>query len=136
MKSLIVFIVFFVSFSAFANTETVGGISGFFSQVMYYLHSIADFFLVDLPNTIQNFLVYVSAWLLKQKLEAILWSIEFSMSVASSFLDMLSFGEVVNSLVGRLPNDVKAVATQFAVFEALTMLIEAGITRYVYGMIK
>lgn len=131
------FSLFFFSSAAFADSvESVEGITGFFAVVMSYLRSIADFFLVDLPNALDNLMVYLVAYLLKLKLEGILWSINFSMAVASTFLDMISYSAVVNAFLSSLPNDVKAIASQFAVFEALTMIIEALITRYVSGMIN
>lgn len=118
------------------SVNSASGITGFFSQVMSYLHSIADFFLVDLPAAIENFFVYIVAWLLKMKLEGILWSINFSMQIASKFLELVSFAEVVNTLLAGLPNDVRAIASQFAIFEALTMVIEAMLTKFIYGMLN
>ncbi|PHR81624.1 MAG: hypothetical protein COA59_15590 [Colwellia sp.] len=134
MRYLTLIIFLFLPFSTFAAVETVGGISGFFSQVMNYLHSIADFFLNDIPLAIVNFQVYVFAWLLKYKLESTLWAINQSMSIATTFLGLISYTELLNTLVSHLPNDVKAVAGSIGIFQALSIIIEAYITKFIYAM--
>lgn len=132
---LILFIsIYFISLSVFANEQTVSGIGGFFSQVMYFLNSIVDFFLVDLPETFNNFLVYSFAYYLKVKLYLTLWSMNFADSVAVAFLDIIAFQDSINEVIFFLPNDVQAIAREFGIFEALTIIIEALISNFVYRM--
>lgn len=136
MKYLFLIVFIFFPFFVFAEStqQDVSGITGFFSQVMFYLNSIADFVLNDIPLAFINFKVYVFAWLLKFKYESMLWAINQSMSIATTFMGLISYTELLNTLVANLPNDVKAVAGSIGIFEGLSLIVEAYITRFIYGM--
>ncbi len=61
-------------------------------------------------------------------------SLVFAHEVALSFINMISINEVVNTAIANLPPDLRQAASDMRLFDALTLLIEAYITRLVYSM--
>lgn len=128
MRILLVLIILFVSFPSFAST----GLSGFFDEIFTFFNDIWLFFTETIPDLLTRFFVWITTYLLYLKFSLILGSLEFSHSVALSFLDLIDISSVINTAISALPPDLKQVAVDVRFFDSLTLLLEALITRFVY----
>lgn len=134
MKILIVFlfVTFFVP-SALADNFIVSGITGFFDYVLEFLTSLKVFIFEVIPQTISNIFIWITSWFLKMKFLSIYYSLEFAHAVATTFLDMINITNFVNSAIGSLPQDMRQLASDIRFFDALTLVVEAWITKLVYS---
>tara|TARA_B100001063_G_C16710570_1_gene527774 strand:- start:580 stop:1005 length:426 start_codon:yes stop_codon:yes gene_type:complete len=138
MRILVLFL--FVSFfapSAFATSDSsgflLGGLSSFFGFVVDILNSIYHFFSFVIPTAFSEFLLWISSWYLKMKFFSIYHGLEFAHSIAITFLDMINITNFVNSAISSLPNDMRQLASDIRFFDALTLVVEAWITKLVYS---
>lgn len=130
MRILIFVVLAFFSFDLFAADQT--GVTGFFDTATIFFMSIIEFFTVTVPNKISEFFVWLSSYLLYLKFKLMYSSLVFAHEVALSFIRMISINEVVNTAIANLPPDLRQAASDMRFFDALTLLIEAFITRLVY----
>jgi hypothetical protein len=134
MKILII-VLSLILFAPFASADSgiVSGITGFFSYVMEFFDNIKIFIFETIPNAMTNFFIWISSWYLKMKFMSIYYSLQFSHSVATTFMDMINITTFVNSAISALPQDMKQLAADVRFFDALTLVVEAWITKLVYG---
>lgn len=122
---LVVFLLIFPSVAFASGDGFFGGVFTFFEDFWYFIT-------VSIPSAVDNFFVYLATYALYLKFYFIKESLEFSHSVAVGFLDMVNIRDVVHNATGALPADLKQVASDIGFFEALTLVVEAMITRFVY----
>jgi hypothetical protein len=123
------------SFSTFASSgvQTVDGIMGVLGLIGDFFYSIYLFIFDYIPSLIVQFFIWLSAFALKLKFYFMFEGIKFAHSVATTFLDLIDISSFVNSAISALPQDMKQLASDFRFFEALTLVVEAWITRLVYS---
>ncbi|XPF94287.1 DUF2523 family protein [Colwellia sp. RE-S-Sl-9] len=132
---LIIVVCCLFSFSVLAQEVTSGsvdGLSGFFTFVSNILADINNFIFVTIPELINNFFVWVTSFYLKLQFFAMYESLKFSHEVALTFLSMIDISSFINSAISALPQDMKQLAVDLRFFEALTLVVEAWVTRLVY----
>jgi hypothetical protein len=124
-----------LSFSAFASdgTQTVDGIMGVLGLIGDFFYSIYLFIFDYLPSLIVQFFVWLSAFALKIKFYFMYEGLVFAHSIATTFLELIDISSFVNSAISALPQDMKQLASDFRFFEALTLVVEAWITKLVYS---
>jgi hypothetical protein len=122
---IVIFLLLFPSFAFSADF-------GFFTDVNNFFDDVWSFITVTIPEAIESFFVFIATYSLYLKFYFIKESLIFSHTVATSFLDMVDLNQVINSSVSALPGDLKQVVVDIGFFEALTLVVEAGITRFVY----
>ncbi|XPF92672.1 DUF2523 family protein [Colwellia sp. RE-S-Sl-9] len=133
---LIIVVCCLFSFSVLAQEVTSGsvdGLSGFFTFVSNILADINNFIFVTIPELINNFFVWVTSFYLKLQFFAMYESLKFSHEVALTFLSMIDISSFINSAISALPQDMKQLAVDLRFFEALTLVVEAWVTRLVYS---
>ena len=127
------FLLMLVLFPSFAHAGVIDGISGFFSALLGYVESFWEFLTVGIPTIIGDFFVWLSSYLLYLKFMFLLSGLEFAHSVATTFLNMINISEAINVAINSLPQDFKQIAIDIRFFDALTLVIEAWITKMVYS---
>lgn len=132
MKLLIFVLLAFFSFDIFAAPQT--GVTGFFETATIFFMSIYEFFTVIIPTAIGDFFVWLTSYLLYLKFYLMYETLVFAHEVALSFIQMININEVVNTAISNLPPDLRQAASDMRFFDALSLLIEALITRLVYQM--
>jgi hypothetical protein len=118
-----------MSFDTFASST---GMTGFFDSVVAFFSDILQFFTETIPNKINTFFVWLTSYLLYLKFYLMYSSLVFAHEVALSFMDMININEVVNTAIANLPPDLRQAAADMRFFDALSLLIEALITRLIY----
>jgi len=102
---------------------------------------IADFFnafwafLASIPALIDDILVKIGAWIVIALTKAKIEFIEFAWDVAREVLNQLDVSSTIEHYWGQLDSQVLGVATYLKLPEALNMIINARVTRYVMDMI-
>lgn len=133
MRLFVFVLLIFISFDSFAANT---GITGFFDSVAFFFNEILYFFTMTIPEKLNNLLVWLTSYLLYLKFYLMYSSLVFAHEVAMSFIDMININEVVNTAITSLPADLRQAASDMRFFDALSLLIEALITRLVYQSIS
>lgn len=131
MRFLFLVLLVFLPFESFASSS---GVTGFFETITFYFHEFIEFITVIIPQAINDFFVWLTTYALYLKFSLMYGSLVFAHEVALSFINMISINEVVNTAIANLPPDLRQAASDMRLFDALTLLIEAYITRLVYSM--
>mgnify|MGYP001249456305 CR=1 FL=1 len=127
MKILIV-----LSFLLFSSSVFAVDSIGFFDGVFIFFADIWDFLTIAIPNAIGKLFIFLSTYALYIKFYLLKASLEFSHSVAVSFLGLVDIKSAINSAISGLSPDLRQAALDFRFFDGLTLVIEAAITRFVY----
>jgi len=124
-----------MSFSTFASAgiQQVTGLMGIVNSIGDFFYSIYLFFFDYLPSLLGQFFVWLTAYALKIKFYFMYQSLVFAHQVATTFLELIDISSFVNSAISALPQDAKQLAAEFRFFEALTLVVEAWITKLVYS---
>lgn len=146
-------LLFLVPFAVLANES--GGDSGGlldFSWLGNLLQSIADYFysfvewvkdlfhelrllFVNLPDFIERAFAYLIEWAVMLKVKFMLHSIEFAHSVAVHIIQSVNLDGLISSAMAKLPPDLRATFGALGIFKAITMMLEAVVTRFVLNII-
>lgn len=102
-------------------------ISDFFSALWGFLDSV--------PVLFDDMLVKVGAWIVIAQTKAKILFIGFAWDVAQEVLSQLDVSSTIETYWGQLDSQVLGVATYLKLPEALNMLINARVTRYVMEVI-
>ena len=129
MKILFFIILSLFSFNAFAADS---GMFAIFSSIENFFSSIYNFITVVIPQTIFDFFIYIKLWMAYHYALYLLDVIKHSHQFALSFIAELNLKDVIDTAIGNLPPDLRSAATEMRVFDSLTLLTEALITRFVY----
>lgn len=103
-------------------------IADFFNAFWAFLDSIAAF--------VDDFMVKIGAWMVISFTKAKIAFIGFGWEVAKEVLTQLNVSGTIESLWGQLDSQVLGVATYLKLPEALNMLINARVTRYVMDVLS
>lgn len=96
-------------------------------------------FIANFWDSLSNGLYELVVWSLSGIIKALtLWGIEFKMymislswDVASEILDSLSITDELESAWSSMDSDVLAIATSLRIPDAISMIMNAYVTRYV-----
>lgn len=103
---------------------------------------IADFFdaiwlwFESIPQFIDDIFVKLSAWYVIWVTKAKIAFVGYSWQVAQEVLNQLNISGTINQYWGSIDSQVMGVATFFRVPEALNIIANAYLTRYVMGVLK
>ena len=133
MKLLVLLVFWSLSFSAF-SVEPSTGISGMFTSIENFFSYTYTFITDVIPTTISGFFLYIKLWLTYHYALHVLDVLKYSYQFALNFIAELNINDVINVAIGNLPPDLRSAATEMRVFDALTLLTEALITRFVFSL--
>ncbi|MBD3639952.1 DUF2523 family protein [Marinobacter sp. DUT-1] len=103
---------------------------------------IADFFTAiwgffeSIPAFLDDILVKLSAWYVIWVTKAKIYFVGFSWQVAQEVLNQLNISGTINQYWGTIDSKVMGVLTFFRVPDALNIILNAHLTRYVMGVFK
>lgn len=102
---------------------------------------IADFFdalwafLTSIPALIDDMMVKIGAWIVIASIKSKIDFLTYSWSVAQEVLTQLDVSSTIEHYWGQLDSQVLGVATYLKLPEALNMIINARVTRYVMDVL-
>lgn len=102
-------------------------ISDFFTAFWTYLESI--------PDLLNEYMVKAGAWVVISATKAKIAFIGYSWEVAKEVLSQLNVSGTIENLWGQLDSRILGVATYLKIPEALNMIINARVTRYVMDVL-
>ena len=125
-------ILLFIPSIAFADeVKTYEGLAGLASAIGVFFTDIWEFFNSDLPTFIER----AMQWILKEAtlfmINAQIESMEFAWSVAKSVMESFQISSKITAASSALPPDVQAAVVDMRLFDAVNIIIQAYISRYV-----
>lgn len=132
MRLLILLFCLFISFDSFADDS---GMFGFFGSVEAFFDDIWLYITEVIPRMVMEFIFWLKLYLAYSKFYMMLEFLRFAHEVALSFIQQLNINEVINVAIDNLPQDLRKAAVDMRVFDSLSLLIEALITRMVYTVV-
>lgn len=103
-------------------------IANFFDSIWIFFESLSDF--------ATDILVKVSAWYVIWVTKAKIYFVGFSWSVAQEVLNQLNISATINQYWGAIDSGVMGAVTFLRIPEALNIILNAQLTRYVMGVLK
>ncbi|PSF14799.1 MULTISPECIES: DUF2523 family protein [Marinobacter] len=103
-------------------------IANFFDSIWIFFESLSDF--------ATDILVKVSAWYVIWVTKAKIYFVGFSWEVAQEVLNQLNISATINQYWGSIDSKVMGALTFFKIPEALNIILNAHLTRYVMGVFK
>ena len=103
---------------------------------------IADFFnaiwgfFESIPSFADDILVKLSAWYVIWVTKAKIYFVGFAWDVAQEVLNQLNISATINQYWGSIDSKVMGALTFFRIPDALNIILNAHLTRYVMGVIK
>jgi len=132
MKVLVFIFFMFMSFSSFAADT---GFFGFFGSVEAFFHDIWFFITDVIPRKITEFIFWIKLYLTYMKFYLFLETLRLAHEVALDFIQQMNISEVINVAISNLPNVLQKAAADMRIFDSLSLLVEALITRLVYSVV-
>lgn len=121
----------FIPSLAFANIPVYEGISGLAEAIGNFFTDIWNFLLADLPSffnrAMQWFFLELSLFMINAEIE----SIKFAWSIAKSVMEGFQISSKITAASSALPPDVQAAVVDMRLFDAVNIIIQAYISRYV-----
>lgn len=128
---IILLIMLFIPSLAFANIPVYEGISGLAEAIGNFFTDIWNFLLADLPSffnrAMQWFFLELSLFMINAEIE----SIKFAWSIAKSVMEGFQISSKITAASSALPPDVQAAVVDMRLFDAVNIIIQAYISRYV-----
>ena len=134
MRILLCLLFMSISFSALAG-DSNAGFFGFFGAIEIFFYDVMEFITVVIPTKITEFIFWFKLYMAYLKFYFILEALRFSHELALTFVQQLNISEVINIAISNLPNDLQKAASDMRVFDALSLIVEALITRFVYSVV-
>jgi len=103
-------------------------ITDFFSAFWGFLESI--------PAFLDDIMVKLSAWYVIWVTKAKIYFVGFSWDVAQEVLNQLNISGTINQYWGSIDSNVMGALTYFRIPDALNIVLNAHLTRYVMGVFK
>lgn len=127
------FLVFWLlSFNAFSAETSGTGFSGMFAAIEQFFADIYYFITEVIPQKIFDFFIYIKLYFAYHYALYVYETLKYSHNFALTVLSDLNITDVINVALDNLPSDLRSAATEMRVFDALTLLTEALITRFVF----
>lgn len=106
----------------------MGFIADFFDQFWAWIDQLGVLF--------DSILVQVGAWYVIGATKAKVWFIGISWQIASQLMSQLNISSAIQTYWGQMDSEILAYVSWFKIPEALNMVLNAGITRYVMDTIR
>lgn len=103
-------------------------ITEFFSQMWGFVEQI--------PDLINQLMVKIGAWFVIAMTKAKIAFIGYSWAVAQELINQLSISSAIESAWSNVDSEVMGYLTWLKIPEALNMLFNAYVTRYVMDVLK
>ena len=133
MKYLIFAFCFVFASSAFAADG--GGLGGFAQSIVDY----AEYFKYFITDGIPSFFERMAAWAVEMyvylKFVMYLETIKFSWGVAKVILQDLSITQHLETMFSYLPSSLRAFAFDCRIVDAINVVLNAYVTRFVFRII-
>ena len=133
IKFIVLIFITFCSFTVYASDQLGGG---FWSDIGHYLFVVFDFITVVIPQTIENFFVYIFTLAIKIKLSLTFSGVVFANDLATNLISDIGLNTLISNAVGALDGDLKSLLLDLGIFQGLAFLIEAGVTRLIYSFLN
>jgi hypothetical protein len=124
------FIVVFLMFPSFV----MAGDFAFIDVIGSIWESIWIFISVDIPAFIERVTAYIIKFIVLLKFNMLIHSTEFAYSIAVEVLESLNMTQIVNQSIGRLDSDIVQTLADIRFFDAVQLIIEAFVTRFILDM--
>lgn len=111
------------------------GFEGAAQAMGHFFTDVWAFLDEDLPNFFKRALAYIIEKITLMLITIELESIKLAWSVAESILENFQIGSKLASAANGLPQDVKAALVDMRFFDALNIIIQALVARYVMRFI-
>ncbi|SNB53797.1 Protein of unknown function [Marinobacter sp. es.042] len=93
-------------------------------------------FLEAIPTFINDAMVKLSAWYVIWVTKAKIYFVGFAWGVAQEVLNQLNISGTINQYWGSIDSKVMGALTYFRIPDALNIILNAHLTRYVMGVLK
>ncbi|CAM4441526.1 DUF2523 family protein [Pseudoalteromonas maricaloris] len=130
-KSHITFIIVLFLLPTLAIADDYEGYEGLFNFINDFATDIWEFWDTDVPEFITRFFAWFVEYATLIKLKIEFETIKFSWEVSKNIIENFQIGSRITSAASALPNDVRAALVDMRAFDALNVIIQALVTRYV-----
>jgi hypothetical protein len=134
MRILILFLLVFLSFDVYAE-ENSTGFFAIFGAIENFFIDIFIFITVVIPEKITEFIFWFKLFIAYMQFSLMLDTLRFSHDVALTLIDSLNINDVIDVAISKVPSDIRQAAIEMRFFEALNLIVEALITRFLYSII-
>lgn len=128
---IIFFVVFLLTFSFSVHAETYEGVNGAFKMATHFVTDIWTFLETDVPDFITRFFAWFIEWIILAKLTVEYETIKFSWAVSKQVIENFQIGSKIAAASSALPRDVQAALVDMRAFDALNVVIQAYVSRFV-----
>lgn len=131
MKKFAPLLLLFLPLFALADTGSGLSISDFFEWVANLGSDIWNLMTVDTPNMIHRMWAFIIEWYLLLQFYWLKELLEFSWLVAKAILQDLNVVSQIITLSNSLPPDLKQTLIDLRVFDAVALILDAIIARFI-----
>lgn len=103
-------------------------ISDFFTSIWGFLETV--------PAFLDDALVKLSAWYVIWVTKAKIYFVGFAWNVAQEVINQLNISGTINQYWGSIDSKVMGALTYFRIPDALNIILNSYLTRYVMGVLK
>ena len=121
----------FLPLFALADTGSGLSISDFFEWIANLGNDIWNLMTVDTPNMIHRMWAFIIEWYLLLQFYWLKELLEFSWLVAKAILQDLNVVSQIIALSNSLPPDLKQTLIDLRVFDAVALILDAIIARFI-----
>lgn len=131
MNKFILFLLLLIPFAVLADTKTYEDLAGSSQMVADSFGEIWTFFFDDTPSMIDRFMAYVVEFVVYLKL--VIWKamLQSSWQIAKLILEDLAIMSQLLAQTNALSPDVTQALVDMRLFDALNLLLQAAMTRFV-----
>lgn len=93
-----------------------------------------SYFFDDVPSMMERFFAWAIIWLVKAKIYLQLESMKFAWGVAKVIIADLNIMSQITAQMGALPPDVRQALVDMRLFDAINLVLQAYVTKFVMGL--
>ncbi|MBQ4811296.1 DUF2523 domain-containing protein [Pseudoalteromonas luteoviolacea] len=128
-------IIILMLYMSTATATQYSGFDGWMDLISDFITDFWEFFDTDLPELVKRFFVWVVQWFILLKLKIELQSIQFAWFIGKQILENFNIGSRIVSAASALPLDMQSALLDMRLFDALNIILNAHISRYVMRFI-
>ena len=136
MIRYVTFILVMLPFLAFANTTTYEDAAGTSQMLADNITGFWTYLFDDMPSALERFWAWLLQYWVQMKLYAQLELMKFSWGVAKAMIENLSIMSQITAQISVLPIDARQALIDMRLFDAINLLIQAWMTKFVMGTFK
>jgi hypothetical protein len=129
MKKLLFVFVLFFPFLVFA--DTYNDIAGASQMIADSFDDLWVYFFDDVPSMFQRAFNYAYEFAFKIKLYFVEMSLKASWAIAKELIESFQIMSSITSSITILPQDVRQALVDMRLFDAINLLLQAQVTRFV-----